>query len=76
MNTADMIIHVHPELDAKARTHLEKWIGGCIGVDCAEFDHHKHSHALIVKYDPDTVQGMQILNMVRKIDPVATRIGL
>jgi hypothetical protein len=76
MNTADMLIYVHPELDAKGRAHLESWISGCVGVDCAEFDHHTHPHALIVKYDPDTVQGMQILNMVRKIDPAATRVGL
>jgi hypothetical protein len=31
---------------------------------------------LIVKYDPDTVQGMDILNMVRKVDPVASMVGL
>lgn len=76
MNTADMLIYVHPELDPKARTHLEKWVGGRVGVDCAEFDHHTHPHALIVKYDPDAVQGMQILDMVRKVDPVATMVGL
>jgi hypothetical protein len=29
-----------------------------------------------VKYDPDAVQGMQILDMVRKMDPVATIVGL
>lgn len=76
MNTADMLIYVHPELDAKERTHLGKWVEGCVGVDCAEFDHHTHPHALIVKYDPDAVQGMQILDMVRKVDPLATIIGL
>jgi len=76
MNTADMLIYVHRELDAKARTHLEKWVEGRVGVDCAEFDHHTHPHTLIVKYDPDAVQGMQILDMVRKVDPVATIVGL
>lgn len=76
MNTADMLIHIHPELDGKKRTHMEKWIEGRVGVDCAEFNHHPHPHALIVKYDPDTIQGIQILNMVRKVDPVATIVGL
>jgi len=76
MNTADMLIHVHPELDAQNRAHLEKWVAECDGVDCAEFDHHTHPHALLVKYDPDAVQGMQILDMVRKVDPVATIVGL
>lgn len=76
MNTADMLIYVHPEIDADARANLERKIMGCIGVDCAEFVHHPHSHTLIVKYDPDAVQGMQILDMVRKIDPEATRVGL
>lgn len=76
MNTADMLIHVHQELDADARTKLERRIMGCVGVDCAEFSHRLHPHALIVKYDPDAVQGMQILDIVRELDPGATRVGL
>lgn len=76
MNTADMLIHVHPELDAKDRANLEQWVAECDGVDCAEFDHHTHPHALIVKYDPDAIRGMQILDRVRKVDPVATMVGL
>ena len=48
----------------------------CCGVDYAEFDHHAHPHSLIVKYDPDEIQGMQILDIVRTLDPVATRVGL
>ena len=76
MNTADMLIHIHPELDANKRKHVEKWIEGRVGVDCAEFNHHPHPHALIVKYDPDTIRGIQILDMVRKVDPVATIVGL
>ena len=76
MNTADMLIHVHPELDAQARSKLEKRIMGCVGVDCAKFDHRAHPHSMIVKYDPDEIQGMQILNIVRTVDPVATRVGL
>jgi hypothetical protein len=76
MNMADMLVHVHPDLDAHARDHLERYVGSKNGVDCVEFDHHPHPHALIVKYDPDVLQGMQILNMVRKIDPAATMVGL
>lgn len=76
MNTADMLIHVHPDLDTKARSNLEKRIMGCAGVDCAEFDRHEHPHSLVVKYDPDEIQGMQILDIVRTVDPVATRVGL
>ena len=48
MNTADMLVYVHPELDVQKRVHLENWVSGCIGVDCAEFDHRPHPHALIV----------------------------
>lgn len=76
MNTADMLIYVHPELDAEKRTILAKTVEGRPGVDCAEFDHHTNNHALMVRYDPDTVQGMQILNMVRQADPQATIVGL
>jgi hypothetical protein len=76
MNTADMMIHVHPELDVQARTDLERELEGRIGVDCAEFNLHPHPHSLLVKYDPEAVKGMEILNMVRKLDPDATMVGL
>ena len=76
MSTADMLIHIHPELDEQRKYHLARWIADCGGVDCVEFDHHTLHYALIVKYDPDKVQSMQILNMVRKMDPVATIVGL
>lgn len=76
MNAADMLIHVHPELDTKARSNLERRLMGCVGVDCAEFDHHAHPHSMVVKYDPDQIQGIQILDIVRTVDPVATRVGL
>jgi hypothetical protein len=76
MNTADMMIHVHPDLDAQAKKELERKLSGRIGVDCAEFIHHPRLHSVMVKYDPDAVKGMEILQMVRKVDPVATMVGL
>jgi hypothetical protein len=76
MNTADMLIHVHPDLDAQSRKDLENRLSGHIGVDCAEFEHREHPHSILVKYDPDAVKSMELLQMVRKIDPVATIVGL
>jgi len=76
MNMADMLIHVHPDLADNARIALERLISGRIGVDCAEFSRHPHSHALLVKYDPDTLRSMQVLDMVRKLDPEATGVSL
>jgi hypothetical protein len=76
MHKADILIHVHPELDANARTVVTRMLEGHAGVDCAEFNHHAHPHALIVKYDPDAVQGMQILQMVREYDVTAAMVGL
>ena len=76
MNTADMMIHMHRELDAQTRTDLERKLAGRIGIDCAEFDHNPHTHSILVKYDPDAVEGMEILQMVRKIDPEAMMVGM
>ena len=76
MNTADMLIHVHPELGMQQRTVLERDLEGHIGIDCAQFSHRPHSHELMVKYDPDALKGLEILQMVRGIDPVATMVGL
>jgi hypothetical protein len=30
----------------------------------------------MVKYDPDAVEGMELLQMVRKLDPVASMVGM
>lgn len=76
MNTADMLIYVHPTLDAQSRIALERIVEGRLGVDCAQFDAHTHHHAMMVRYDPDEIRGMQILNMVRNTDPAATIVGL
>ena len=76
MNNADMLIHVHPELDAQARSNLERRIMGCVGVGSAEFAHREHPHSMIVEYDPEKIQGMRILDIARTVDPIATRVGL
>lgn len=76
MNKADMLIYIHPELDVQKRTDLEKMVECRAGVDCAEFDTHSHYHAMMVRYDPDAIQGMEILETVRSTDPVATIVGL
>lgn len=76
MNTADMMIYVHPDLGAAKRMDLEKNLMGRIGVDCAEFEHRAHPHSLMVKYDPDAVRGIDILQMVRKLDPKASMVGM
>jgi hypothetical protein len=76
MNTADMLIYVHSQLDAQRRAVLEKIVEGRVGVDCAQFDTHSHNHAIMVRYDPDAIHGMQILDMVRTTDPTATIVGL
>ena len=76
MNQVDMLIYVHPELDGQRRAALEKIVEGRPGVDCAEFDHRSHHHAMMVRYDPEAIQGQQILDIVRKTDPAASIVGL
>lgn len=76
MNTVDILIHVHPELSLEARAKVEQEVMACTGVIAANFDHHQRPHALTVLYDPDAVQGKQILEVVQKSDPAATMVGL
>lgn len=75
MNTTDMLIHVHPTLDAQARAELERKLMGHAGIDCAEFKDDAHPHSLVVTYDPGTVERMEILREVRITDPEATTLG-
>ena len=72
MHTADLMIYVHPQLDETKRVDLERNLMGRIGVDSAEFEHRAHPHALKVKYDADAVRDVDILQMVRKLDPRAS----
>lgn len=76
MHTADMLIYVHPELGSQMRMDLERKIMGRIGVDCAEFEHKPHTHALLVRYDPEAVDGIDLLHMVRDLDPKAAMVGM
>lgn len=76
MSTVDMLIHVHPELPPEARAEVEQAVSACDGVITANFDHHKHPHALIVLYNSDVIQGKQMLDVVKRHDPTATMAGL
>lgn len=76
MDTTDILIHVHPDLSADARAKLEQAVMASNGVIAANFDHHKHPHALTVLYNPDATQSRAILEVVQKIDPAATMVGL
>lgn len=75
MNTVDMMIHVHPNLDAQARANLERKLMDHAGVDCAEFKDEAHPHSLVVTYDPGAVERMEILQEVRATDPDAMTLG-
>ena len=76
MTTADLLIHIHPELSQQIRTKVEKDVSDCNGVISAHFDHHKHPHALIVLYNSDAIPGKQILDVAKRYDPAATMAGL
>jgi len=66
----------HPCFDFAAKGCLDGNLTGRVGVERAEFEHRPHLHSLLVKYDPDSVKGMEILQLVRKHDPAATIVGL
>ncbi|MCL4471501.1 MAG: hypothetical protein ACYC05_00975 [Sulfuricella sp.] len=76
MDTVDVLIYVHPELPPETRAKTEQEVMACAGVIAADFDHHKHPHALTVLYNPDEVQDKQILEVVRRYDPAATMVGM
>ncbi|MDO9219733.1 MAG: hypothetical protein Q7T90_01790 [Thiobacillus sp.] len=76
MDTVDVLIHVHPELSQEDRVKVEQEVMSCAGVIAANFDKHKSPHALTVLYNPDAVQDKQILEAVRRQDPVATLVGM
>lgn len=76
MDTVDVLIHVHPELSPETRAKVEKEVMSSAGVIAANFDHHKHPHALTVLYNPEEIQDKQILEVVRRCDPAATMVGM
>ena len=76
MNIADVVIHTHQELGKFEQSELAKSLEHNVGIDCAAFSHHPHSHSLLVKYDPEALTGKEILDMVRRLDPDASMVGL
>jgi len=76
MKIVDVLIYVHPELLPEDRAKVEQGVLASAGVISANFDKHKHPHALTVEYNPDAVQSKQILEVARRYDPVATMVGL
>jgi hypothetical protein len=76
MKIVDVLVYVHPELATADRTRLEREVAGSVGVISANFDKHKHPHALTIQYNPDAVQSTQLLEVVRKHDSSATMAGL
>lgn len=76
MKTVDVLIHLHPELTPQDRAKVEQEVGASVGVVSATFDKHKHPHSLIVFYNPDVVQSSQLLELVRRRDPLASLVGL
>ena len=76
MKTVDVLIHVHPELSPEDRAKVAQEVAASVGVISANFDKHKHPHLLIVQYNPDAVQASLILEMVKRLDPAASLVGL
>jgi len=76
MDTVDVLIYVHPELSPEMRAKVEQEVMDITGVIAANFDHHKHPHALTVLYNLAAVQGKQILETVRRSDPKASMVGM
>lgn len=75
MNTADVMFHVNPKLDARARADLERRLMGHAGVGCTEFNEHANLQSLVVTYDADTVERKELLAEVRITDPDARTLG-
>jgi hypothetical protein len=76
MSIVDVLVYVHPELPAADRAKVRQAVLSKVGVVEADFDQHKHPHALIVQYKPDIVQSAQILDVVRQFDAQADLVGL
>lgn len=75
MDITDILIHVHPELDAPQQTLIEEALGGQAGVISAHFS-KEHPHELIVAYDPEATGSARLLDIVRGWDAAATMAGL
>ena len=77
MNTADILIDIHPDFSDDRRTTLENDLRSLEGVVTAHFDtKHPKSHGLFVEYNPTMVNADTILNTARTADDHATMSGL
>jgi len=77
MNTADILIDIHPDFSDDKRTALANDLRSLEGVVVAHFDaRHPKSHGLFVEYNPARVNADTILKKARTADDHATMSGL
>lgn len=75
MDIADILIHIHPDLQAEQRAKIEEALGSRGGVVSAHFS-PEQMHELIVAYDPEVISSATILEKVRQWDKDAVMAGL
>ncbi|MBD3609154.1 MAG: hypothetical protein HUJ30_01240 [Gammaproteobacteria bacterium] len=75
MNITDIMIHVHPELSAEQREHIEQEISSLDGIVSVHFS-PQHHQELNIAYNPEAVNSTTILSMVRQWDQDAVMAGL
>lgn len=76
ISIADIVVHLHPESCCDDREKLERELRAQEGVISVHFNEQEHPHALVVAYNPDTVNSETLLSEIRKCDKQAVMASL
>jgi len=76
INIADIVFHLHPDTSCDDRDKIEQGLRALNGVISVHFDTKDHPHVLLVAYDPEVVNGEELLTEIRKCDKEAVMAGL
>ena len=80
MNTdisiADIVVHLHPDTTAECKDRIDEGLRAQEGVISVHFNEEDHPHALVVAYNPKTIDSQALLSEIRKCDKDAVMAGI
>jgi cell division protein FtsX len=80
MNTdisiADIVVHLHQDATPDCKSRIEETLRAQDGVVSVHFNEEDHPHALVVAYNPGTVDSETLLAEIRQCDEKAVMASL
>jgi hypothetical protein len=76
ISIADILVHLHPDNTGECKDRINEGLRALEGVVSVHFNEVDHPHALVVAYNPRTIDSQTLLAEIRKCDKEAVMASL